>query len=72
MPFLEKEFPQLVESYRERFKESAFLSAPYRKRLSQLMARLRQKYGIRTDYDRYRERSQPAADTQPQEQMNLF
>jgi DNA repair photolyase len=72
MPFLEKEFPQLVESYRERFKESAFLSAPYRKRLSQLMARLRLKYGIRTDFDRYRERSQPAADTQPQEQMNLF
>jgi DNA repair photolyase len=72
MPFLEKEFPQLVESYRERFKDSAFLSAPYRKRLSQLMASLRKKYGIRTDYDRYSERKQPVVTGQPQQQMNLF
>jgi DNA repair photolyase len=72
MPFLEKEFPQLVESYRERFKDRAFLSAPYRKRLSQLMARLRQKYGIRTDYDRYSERSRPVPVPQAGEQMPLF
>jgi DNA repair photolyase len=72
LPFLEKEFPQLVESYRERFKDRAFLSAPYRKRLSQLMARLRQKYGIHTDYDRYSERSHPVVNAQPQGQMNLF
>jgi DNA repair photolyase len=72
MPFLEKEFPQLVESYRERFKDRAFLAAPYRKRLSQLMARLRQKYGIRTDYDRYSKRAQPVVNNQTQEQMRLF
>jgi len=46
MPFLEKEFPHLVESYRRRFGEQAFLSAVYKKRLSQLMARLREKHGI--------------------------
>jgi len=72
MPFLEKEFPQLVESYRERFKDRAFLSSPYRKRLSQLMARLRQKYGIRTDYDRYSERTQPVPDPDASAQMQLF
>jgi DNA repair photolyase len=72
MPFLEKEFPQLVESYRERFKESAFLSAPYRKRLSQLMARLRGKYGIRTDYDRYSERSHPTPGLGTSGQLQLF
>ena len=46
MPFLEKEFPHLVESYRKRFAEKAFISAAYRKGLSQTMARLRDKYGI--------------------------
>jgi DNA repair photolyase len=72
LPFLEKEFPQLVQSYRERFKDGAFLSTPYRKRLSQLMARLRLKYGIRTDYDRYSERSHPTPDPQASEQLPLF
>ena len=72
LPFLEREFPHLVESYRERFKNSAFLSTPYRKRLSQLMARLRQKYGIRTDYDRYRERSQPRPVAEASGQLQLF
>src|SRR5271154_890442 len=70
IPFLEKEFPHLVESYRQRYKDRAFLSTSYRKRLSQLMARLRQKHGLRTDYDRY---LAPVANPQPQEQqMNLF
>jgi DNA repair photolyase len=73
LPFLEKEFPQLVESYRQRYKDSAFLSASYRKRLSQLMARLREKHGMRNDYDRYRERSRPVAKgAEPGEQLNLF
>lgn len=52
MPFLEKEFPHLVESYRQRFAEKAFLSPAYRKRLSELMAQLRKKYGIRNRGDR--------------------
>lgn len=72
MPFLEKEFPQLVEGYRQRFKDSAFLSSSYRKRLSQLMARLREKYGIRSDYDRYSERSHPVPDAEAREQLRLF
>jgi DNA repair photolyase len=72
MPFLEKEFPQLVESYRERYKDRAFLPASYRKRLSHLMAQLRQKYGIRSDYDRYSERSHPPADGEDRAQLKLF
>jgi len=72
MPFLEKEFPQLVEGYRQRFKDSAFLSSSYRKRLSQLIARLREKYGIRSDYDRYSERSHPVPDAEAREQLRLF
>jgi DNA repair photolyase len=72
MPFLEKEFPHLVESYQQRYKDHAFLSAPYRKRLSQLMKRLRQKHGIRSDYDRYSQRTHPSSDPKPEEQMKLF
>jgi len=71
MPFLQKEFPQLVESYQQRYKDRAFLPASYRKRLSQLMKRLREKHGISTDYDRYSQNTHPqvAAETG---QMNLF
>jgi DNA repair photolyase len=72
LPFLEKEFPELLEAYRQRYKDSAFLSASYRKPLSQLMARLRQKYGMRTDYDRYSQRTHPVPAAESEEQMKLF
>jgi DNA repair photolyase len=49
LPFLEKQFPHLAESYRLRYKDRAFLPKVYGKRISQLMARLREKYGIRHD-----------------------
>jgi DNA repair photolyase len=72
LPFLEKEFPQLVESYQKRFKDRAFLPESYRKPLSQLMKRLRQKYGIPIDYDRYSQRTHPAAEAESGTQMKLF
>ena len=72
LPFLEKEFPQLVESYRERYAEHAFLPPAYGQRLSQLMARLRQKHGIRNDYDRYARDTHPAPPAEDDEQMTLF
>jgi len=46
LPFLEKEFPHLVESYRKRYASRAFLPAAYRKRISSLMASLRRKHGF--------------------------
>ena len=72
LPFLEKEFPQLVEGYRQRYRDRAFLSASYRKRLSQLMKRLLEKHGIRSDYDRYSQRTHPVGDIPSHEQMKLF
>ena len=68
LPFLEASFPKLVESYRRRYANRAFLSRAYQKRLSQLMARLRQKYGIRRDHDRNSRRAHPIAGG---EQMDL-
>jgi DNA repair photolyase len=47
LPFLEQNFPDLVESYRERFQQHAFLPPSYGKRIAQLITRFREKYGIR-------------------------
>jgi len=49
LPFLKEHFPKLVPEYERRFKERAFLPAAYRKRISGLMAQLKEKYGIRDD-----------------------
>jgi DNA repair photolyase len=68
LPFLEKEFPHLAASYHHRYKERAFLPKAYGKRISQLMARLRQKYGI----VRGRDRNPQPAITQVDRQLALF
>jgi DNA repair photolyase len=47
LPFLEQQFPRLVENYRARYQERSFLPAAYGKRIAQLVASLRQKYGIK-------------------------
>ncbi len=70
LPFLEREFPQLVESYRLRYKDRAFLPKSYHQRISQLMARLRKKYAIRNAYERYSQRTHPGVRTEGQ--MTLF
>jgi DNA repair photolyase len=68
LPFLEKEFPHLVARYRERFQSRAFLPAAYRKRISELMAKLREKYRIVNAYERYAQRTHPVNE----EQLSLF
>ena len=70
LPFLEKEFPALAASYRQRYGERAFVSASYRKRISQLFAKLRAKYGIRGDYGHDSRRTHPVP--QPDGQLSLF
>jgi DNA repair photolyase len=44
LPFLEQNFPHLAENYRRRYQDRAFLPPSYGKHLSQLVARLREKY----------------------------
>jgi DNA repair photolyase len=46
MPFLEKQFPALVENYKRRYEGRAFLPASYSKPLGELVSRLKQKYGM--------------------------
>ena len=69
MPFLEKEFPELAESYRQRYQEKAFLPKAYGSRLSQLMQRLRAKYGIHNRYERY---DKPPPLSKKAAQLSLF
>ena len=52
LPFLEENFPKLVELYRTRYADRAFLPKGYGERLSQLMRALRQKYGIGNEHSR--------------------
>jgi len=46
LPFLEQHFPALVESYGQRYGQRAFVSAAYRKRISEMVAEFKTKYGI--------------------------
>jgi DNA repair photolyase len=66
LPFLKQEFPQLAESYHQRYKNRAFLPKSYHRRISQVVGRLRVKYGIR------RGRNQPATAPQLKQQLQLF
>jgi DNA repair photolyase len=73
LPFLEENFPYLVDKYRERYRDRAFLPPSYGKRLSQLVRRLREKY--RLVPDPRRNQAEYANRWPPQgfeEQMNLF
>ncbi len=71
LPFLEKEFPHLVEAYQQRYASRAFLPASYRKRISSLMAALRRKHGFQPrENDAARQRRYPAPEQM--EQLALF
>ena len=72
LPFLEEKFPHLVATYRERYADRSFLPPAYGKRLSELMARLRAKYGIHNLYDRYARRTHPASALVSEDQLSLF
>jgi DNA repair photolyase len=69
LPFLEKEFPDLVSSYHERYKDRAYLPKTYQQRISQLIARFRQKYGIHKGETRGDRNSELP---NPEVQMELF
>ncbi len=69
LPFLEKEFPQLVEEYRKRYAGRGFVSEAYSKRISELMARLRKKHGITREFSSRSHAAHPALEV---EQLGLF
>ena len=68
LPFIAQNFPQLVETYRQRYEKDAYLPASYGKRISALVRNLSAKYGMKAD-ERWR-----AVINQPEaaRQMDLF
>ncbi len=68
LPFLETEFPKLMEVYRARYRERAFLPKGYAERLSRLMSALREKYGFGSKHARMSAMAHRLRD----EQMGLF
>jgi DNA repair photolyase len=55
LPFIEQHFPQLVEHYRERYKDRSFLPASYGKRIATMIAKFRERYGIKRSDPRKKE-----------------
>jgi DNA repair photolyase len=69
LPFIEQHFPHLVENYRQRYHDRSFLPPSYGKRIAQLIASLRKKYGIaRADLRGALDHKWPALE----QQMSLF
>jgi DNA repair photolyase len=70
LPFLEKEFPELVEDYRKRYANKAFASKAYAKRTSALIASLRNKHGMTREIT---DRAAVSVQNKPrEEQMEMF
>jgi DNA repair photolyase len=69
LPFLAEHFPALVDRYKKRYENRAFLPKGYAHRLSQLMTSLRRKYGIGGEFGR-RSRAAHAPEGDPQ--LGLF
>ena len=73
LPFLEQNFPHLADNYRQRYRDRALLPPTYAKGLSELIARLREKYKLTSAS--HRERSVFATKWPVQafeEQLHLF
>jgi DNA repair photolyase len=73
LPFIEQNFPHLVENYRQRYQDRAFLPAAYARRLSQLIGRLREKYKLTRAHRRERTAFASKWPVQDfEQQLNLF
>lgn len=66
-PFLEQQFPELVEKYRRRYARGAYVEAQYRARIQELARQLQRKYHLTGAHREY-----PAESFAPSSQMDLF
>lgn len=72
MPFVEKEFPHLTSSYRERYKNNAYVDASYRKRIVALFDKLCRKHGLPDRNQRYASKQPTESPSRAGEQLRLF
>jgi len=72
MPFLEEKFPHLVAGYKDRYSHGAFLSQEYTRRISQLVSRYCEKFGLSGGKKPPASTPGAAATSQPAAQIALF
>ena len=72
LPFIEQNFPHLLENYRQRYHDRSFLPPSYGKRISELIARFRRKYGINRTDPRRQEFAEKWPAIVSQQQIPLF
>ncbi len=74
MPFLEENFPNLVPMYKQCYANRAFLPMEYRRRISALMKKYCEKYGVGRREERPQEKkiASLSATVPASEQMGLF
>ena len=73
LPFIEREFPQLAERYRNTYGSSAYAGKKYREGLARFFEKLCAKYGLRGRPRRYDEEGDEPPDTAlvPSVQLSL-
>jgi DNA repair photolyase len=72
LPFVEQNFPHLVESYRQRYHDRSFLPPSYGKRIAELVSHFRQKYGMKRTGVRREEFAEKWTAMLSEEQLPLF
>ncbi len=72
LPFVEQNFPHLVESYCQRYQGRSFLPPSYGKRIAELVSHFRQKYGMKRTGPRREEFAEKWTAMLSEEQLPLF
>lgn len=72
LPILEKEFPQLVAQYRERYGKRAYVEKAYQQRISSLVRALKRKHGLVSRHREVRHDEEPPIVAAAHDQLSLF
>ena len=72
LPFLEKEFPQLVANYRERYGKRAYVEKAYQQRISNLVRALKRKHGLVARHREHPQEEEPPLVAAARDQLSLF
>lgn len=72
LPFLQEHFPHLVPHYEKRYSRRAFVSPAYNRRITELVAKFRAKYGIPSGESRRDNATPSPTKLKPGAQMGLF
>ena len=72
LPFVEKQFPQLVAQYRQRYGKRAYVEKAYQQRISNLVRALKRKHGLVSRHREHPLEEEPPIIYAAHDQMSLF